>query len=94
CISLSFDYGGGKDETPEEHKENVLQFLQSQNATFDNVIASVPAEALYKLLGFNSASIPAILVYDREGHIARQFEGPEAKYSDVEKLVAELLEQP
>ncbi|HQU44844.1 MAG: hypothetical protein B7Z73_13740 [Planctomycetia bacterium 21-64-5] len=92
CISLSFNYDGGKKETPEEHKEAVLEFLQSQQATFDNVIASVPAETLYQQLGFKSASVPAIFVYDREGNLARQFEGGDAKYSDVGELVAKLLE--
>lgn len=92
CISLSFNYAGGKNETPEEHQEAVLEFLRSQHATFDNVLASVPDEELYQRLGFKSAAVPAIFVYDREGSIARQFESAEAKYSEVEKLVAELIE--
>lgn len=93
CISLSFNYEGGKNDTPEEHQEEVLEFLRGQKATFDNVLASVPAEELYRLLGFETAAIPAIFVYDREGKIARQFEGADAHYSEVEKLVAELLEK-
>jgi thiol-disulfide isomerase/thioredoxin len=93
CISLSFDYEGGKNDTPEEHKEPVLEFLRSQGATFDNVIASVPPDELYKPLGFKTAAVPAIFVYDRDGNVATQFESAEAKYSEVEKLVAELLQQ-
>lgn len=93
CISLNFNYEGGKKETPEEHTEGVLDFLRSRRATFDNVIASVPSETLYKQLGFKSATVPAIFVYDREGNIAKQFESDEAKYSEVGKLVAELIEQ-
>lgn len=92
CISLSFNYAGGKNETPEEHQEAVLEFLRSQHATFENVLASVPDEELYQRLGFKSAAVPAIFVYDREGSIVRQFESAEAKYSEVEKLVAELIE--
>ncbi|HEX7380184.1 MAG TPA: TlpA disulfide reductase family protein [Pirellulales bacterium] len=94
CVSLSFDYFGGKDDTPEEHQEAVLEFLRSKNATFDNVLAGVPADDLYGLLGLETASVPAILVYDREGKVARQFEGEDARYSEVDKLVAELIEQP
>jgi thiol-disulfide isomerase/thioredoxin len=94
CISLSFNYEGGKKETPEEHVEGVLEFLRGQGATFDNVIASVPSEELYEKLGFKSAAVPAIFVYDREGNIAQQFESGEAKYSEVGKLVAELIEKP
>src|SRR5581483_6163846 len=37
CISLSFNYDGAKNETPEEHQEQVLNFLRQQQATFDNV---------------------------------------------------------
>lgn len=94
CISLSFNYEGGKNDTVEEHQEEVLEFLRSQKAAFDNVLASVPAEELYGLLGFETAAIPAIFVYDREGKIARQFEGADAQYGEVEKLVAELTENP
>lgn len=94
CVSLSFDYFGGKDDTPEEHQEAVLEFLRSKNATFDNVLAGIPADDLYGLLGLETASVPAILVYDREGKVARQFEGEDARYSEVDKLVAELIEQP
>ena len=93
CISLSFNYEGSKKEQPEDHVEGVLEFLRSQDATFDNVIASVPSEELYQLLGFKSASVPAIFVYDREGDIARQFESEGAKYTDVGKLVDELIEK-
>jgi thiol-disulfide isomerase/thioredoxin len=92
CISLSFNYEGGKKETPEEHEEGVLEFLRGQGATFDNVIASVPSEKLYRQLGFKSATVPAIFVYDRQGQVAKQFESDEAKYSEVGKLVAELIE--
>lgn len=90
CISLSFNYEGAKRETPEEHREEVLDFLREQGATFDNVIASVPAEDLYKLLKFKTASVPAVFVYDRQGELARQFSG-EVSYDDVRKVVAELL---
>lgn len=93
CVSLSFNYGGGKKETPEEYTEPVLEFLTAQKAAFDNVIASVSPDELYQKLGFKTAAIPAIFVYDREGNIARQFEGEEAKYSEVSKLVAELIDK-
>lgn len=91
CVSLSFNYEGAKNETPEEHQEQVLDFLRQQQATFDNILAAMPSETLYKKLGFKSASVPAIFVYDREGNVARQFEGPDAKYSAVGKLVDELV---
>lgn len=91
CISLSFNYEGAKRETPEEHRDEVLAFLREQGATFDNVIASVPAEDLYKLLKFKTASVPAVFVYDQQGELARQYSG-EVSYDDVRKLVAELFD--
>lgn len=91
CISLSFNYEGAKRETPEEHRDEVLAFLRKEGAAFDNVIASVPAEDLYKLLKFKTASVPAVFVYDQQGQLARQFSG-EVSYDDVRKQVAELLE--
>lgn len=91
CISLSFNFEGAKRETPEEHRDEVLDFLRKQGATFDNVIASVPAEDLYKLLEFKTASVPAVFVYDQQGQLARQLSG-EVSYDDVRKQVAELLE--
>lgn len=91
CISLSFNFEGAKRETPKEHRDEVLDFLRKQGATFDNVIASVPAEDLYKMLEFKTASVPAVFVYDQQGQLARQFSG-EVSYDDVRKQVAELLE--
>lgn len=91
CVSLSFNYEGAKRETPEEHRDEVLDFLRKQGATFDNVIGSVPADDLYKLLQFKTASVPAVFVYDQQGQLARQFSG-EVSYDDVRKQVAELLE--
>lgn len=93
CVSLSFNYEGGRKEKPADHVEPVLEFLRGQKATFDNVIASVPSEELYQKLGFKSAAVPAIFVYDRDGTIAKQFESEEAKYSEVGRLVAELIEK-
>lgn len=91
CISLSFNYEGAKRETPEEHRDEVLRFLREQGATFDNVIASVPADDLYKLLEFKTASVPAVFVYDQQGKLARQFSG-QVSYDDVREQVAEIME--
>jgi len=90
CISLSFDYDGI--DTVEEQMPRVLEFLQRQGATFENVISSVESDQLYTKLGF--ASIPAVFVYDQEGKLARRFDGStsgEFTYADIEKLVSELL---
>lgn len=91
CISLSFNYEGAKRETPDEHRDEVLRFLREQGAKFDNVISSVPADDLYKLLKFKTASVPAVFVYNQQGELAQQFSG-EVSYDDVRKVVADLME--
>ena len=90
CISLSFNYEGAKRETPDEHRGEVLRFLREQEAAFDNVIASVPADELYQKLEFKTASVPAVFVYDQQGKLDQQFSG-EVSYDAVRKRVAELL---
>lgn len=90
CVSLNFDYTGGKGAAPDDTRDDVLEFLSGEGATFDNMIASVPAEDLYQQMGFKTAAVPAVFVYDRKGELAKQFEG-EVSYAEVRELVAELL---
>jgi thiol-disulfide isomerase/thioredoxin len=92
CISLSFDYEGlGK---PEEQREKVLEFLRSQNATFENLLSSEASDDLFAK--FKLPSIPAVFVYDQQGMLAKRFDstsdgGKGFSYRDVEAKVAELL---
>ncbi len=93
CVSLSFDYDGlGK---PEDKHGDVLEFLQKQGATFDNVLSSESDEDLSKKMGF--ASIPVVFVYDREGKLAKRFDNEDAQteadlftYEHVSALVEQL----
>jgi thiol-disulfide isomerase/thioredoxin len=94
CISLSFDYEGlGK---PEEQQEPVLEFLRSQGATFDNLLASEESDALYRK--FKLAAVPAVFVYDRFGQLRKRFDNEQAKskveaftYQQVRELVEQLI---
>jgi thiol-disulfide isomerase/thioredoxin len=86
CISLCANYSGlGK---PEDEKEEPRKFLQSQGATFDNILSTDPDTKLYKSLDI--VSVPAILVYDRAGKLLKKFDG-EPTYKDVEAFLAPLL---
>jgi thiol-disulfide isomerase/thioredoxin len=86
CISLSFDYEGiGQ---PEDVRDGVLTFLQSQGATFDNVMSNEESDALYRKFKLNS--VPAIFVYDRSGKLRKRFEDA-GSYKQVRPLVAELV---
>lgn len=95
CVSLSFDYGGARDEKPEDHRQKVLEFLQSQGATFDNVLASEPADELFKKLDFPAP--PAVFVFDRQGDLVKRFDNSDPQsdpftYRDVEALVVQLID--
>jgi hypothetical protein len=94
-ISLSFDFEGtGR---PEEQSPQVLDFLRRQGATFDNVLSSEDADAMYKQLDL--ASIPAVFVYDRQGKLRERFQEtdfgtPERPlYERVDALVTRLLQE-
>lgn len=93
CISLSFDNEGIDDI--EEVKKPVLKFLRDNGATFDNVISSIEADALYQK--FDLTAVPAVFVYNRSGELRKRFDndqGGEFTYQDVGKLVAELMDEP
>lgn len=74
CISVSADYDGIPSKPVETYHPEVLAFLQSQEATFENVLCSLPPDELYGTLQF--ASIPAVFVYDQSGALAGRFTDP------------------
>jgi thiol-disulfide isomerase/thioredoxin len=96
CISLSLDFEGvGK---PEDVAPQVLKFLRKQGATLENVLAADEPEVIYKKL--EAASIPLVLVYDRQGKLRGRFEepavnrkgaAPKSLYDQVEAMVDTLL---
>jgi thiol-disulfide isomerase/thioredoxin len=96
CMSLSCDYQGIKNKPPEFYRERVLKFLNKVGASFQNLLATDPADELYDKMEL--ASIPAVFVYGRDGKLAKRFDNEQAKtdddnftYADVTKLVEELL---
>ncbi len=87
CVSLSFDYDGlGQ---PEDVVPKVLEFLKSQNATFDNVVCSEEADVLYGKMKLSS--VPAVYVYSPAGEMIRRFDhsvpGEEFTYADVKAFL-------
>jgi hypothetical protein len=83
AISVSLD--DPKDQTA---RANVLKFLQSQKATFTNLILDEKAEDWQEKLSFDGP--PCVFVFDAQGKLAKQFKD-EFTYQDVEKLVNQLL---
>lgn len=98
CVSLNLDYIGLKNKPPEFYRERVVKFLARQQATFDNVLCSEEAEAMFEKLGV--PSIPAVFVYDRDGKLVKTFDNSEAEteedgftYEDVNAFLDELTKK-
>lgn len=86
CISVTVDSPTAR--------EQALEFLEHQQATFDNYIMTDGEDAWWD--EWNIKSIPVVLVFDREGKLVKKFDNDDPDnqftYADVEKLVAELVE--
>lgn len=97
CITVSLDYIGLADEGPETYTSKVMPFLQVVGATFDNIIAADDSETMLKKLEL--AAPPAVMVYGRDGKLAKRFDNEEAAseeegftyIDDVSPLVDELV---
>ncbi|MCA9132801.1 MAG: TlpA family protein disulfide reductase, partial [Planctomycetales bacterium] len=70
CISLNVDYIGLKSKGPEYYLPKVQAFLEKQQATFTNFLSAAPDEQV--LTKFEAESIPAILIFDRQGNLAHK----------------------
>lgn len=95
CMSMSCDYAGIKNKPPEFYRERVIKFLEKQEATFENVLSSVPSDELFEQMEL--ASIPAVYVFGRDGKLVKRFDNEKAEkeednftYEHVNKLVEEL----
>jgi len=76
CVSLNCDYDGIPDKPPKYYRDNVLKFLRKQNATFDNVLLTMPFLAFLNKIKLEST--PAVLVYDRSGKLVKRFDNDKA----------------
>jgi thiol-disulfide isomerase/thioredoxin len=98
CASVNIDYYGAENETPEDLKPRIQEFLTAKRATMQNFISSDPDEEVHKQI--DTAAIPAVLVYDREGKLHTTFNNDELAYGpegfnyadDIAPLVRQLLD--
>ena len=83
CMSVTVD-------DPED-SDKALKFLKQQKAAFANFLLDEPAEAYQKRFGFGA--VPCVLVFGKDGKVARKFTADENEFSykDVRKTVNELL---
>lgn len=95
CASLNVDHYGGDVDISEELKPGVLKFLVSRQASMQNFISSDADEDIYKEI--NTASIPAAVVYDRDGKLHTVFNNDEEAYGpsgfNYEEHITPLVKQ-
>ena len=80
CLSVSLNYIGLEDEGPDEMREQVMPFLTAKKAFFENVISSDPDNVVLERLSL--ASIPAVMVYGRNGKLLRRFDNDQGLYGE------------
>ena len=82
CMSANVDDADDRDKA--------LKFLRSKDATFANFLINEPAEVWQTVLDVSGP--PSVIVYGRDGKVAKRFTNPEPfDYGDVEKFVVPLL---
>ena len=96
AMSVNMDFGDLPDQNLDEIRKEALTFLKEMGAKFPNFISSTKDEDVYAEIG--TVGVPVVLVYDREGQLARQFDvdklGRDFTYeSDIIPLVEELLKK-
>ncbi len=98
-MTVACDYDGIADKPPEYYREAVLKVLRKQGRMTDNILLSDPF--LDFLDQIDLASTPAVLVYDRDGTLARRFDNDDAQTEraefttqSVEAFVERLQEHP
>ena len=80
CVSVNLNYEGLPDRSPASYREPVHAFLVKQGAAFENVICTDPSDELFARLEL--ASIPAVMVFDREGQLAKRFDNDTQEYGE------------
>lgn len=97
CASLNIDFYGSEDAGPEAAKPDVIKFLTSKQALMQNFISSTADEEVLNQI--KTTSIPAAIVYDREGNLHKVFNNSDGEYGpegftyerDITSLVKVLL---
>ena len=93
CMAVSLDYYGDPLEPADSFQPAVSEFLQKQEATFPNFICTDATDEVLAKVG--AGAVPTILVYGRDGQLAKMFEhdGTGMTYAeDITPFVVSLLE--
>ena len=82
CMSANVDDADDRDKA--------LKFLKAKDARIFNFLINEPAEVWQTILDVSGP--PSVIVYGRDGKVAKRFTNPEPfDYGDVEKFVVPLL---
>lgn len=98
CASFNVDFFGGESDNLEDVRTRVLKFLALKNTTMQNFISEDPDEVVLRHI--ETASIPAALVFDRQGNRHKVFNNDNGDFGpdgfnykdDVTPLVEMLLQ--
>ncbi len=89
CMTLNLDHDD-PDVPPDLNKRNEVKGqLLSLNMTIENLMSREPTEAVLK--HFDLFSLPATLVFDQSGSLAKSFEGDFGYEEDVLPAVNRLV---
>jgi thiol-disulfide isomerase/thioredoxin len=80
CISVNLNYIGLEEESAESMREQVMPFLKSRSAFFENVISSDPDNVVMEKISL--ASIPAVMVFGRDGQLIKRFDNDQGLYGE------------
>jgi hypothetical protein len=95
CISFNVDDGAKESKKLQHH---IVEFLKKNKATCTNIVSSEASDVFYEAT--NTASIPVVFVYGKDGKLAETFKDDLKKYGQkgfsyeqhitpaVEKLLA------
>jgi hypothetical protein len=78
CLTFNMDYAGEADAPPESLRESVQKPLKEAAADLQNVISSDPDLKIYEALDLGA--VPAVLVYGRDGKLAKRFDNDTGEY--------------
>ena len=91
AISWNLDHTSADSEPSASLQQKVLTKLRTLKLTCQNVVSSDPIDTVQN--HYDVLSLPAVLVYDHQGKLARKFEGGDFSYeNDVTPFVASLLD--
>jgi thiol-disulfide isomerase/thioredoxin len=92
CISVATDYQGLERRPLTFYEPKVLEFLQENDAQFENVLCITPKADFFERLQI--ASEPTIFVFNQSGEQAALFTGPQENDSEIsyEQHIVPLVE--